>query len=199
MMMTMCWILPSPLAAARRAGAEGAPPAIAPMPRTMTTATIAGSAGSAGNHLRRRGRSGRVVPRMLRLLSDGRGRVDAGRRSPQARRRCRWPLPSETPTRWKTCAGDDRRGAVAPAGRSAAEAVALHRDRQAVPRQSEHPGGLRLVAVRAPQRLADRRLLGVADQPLEIEIGARVDAGGGGQAAAPHSLRQQADGPRAAG
>src|SRR6202035_2903133 len=69
MMMTMCWILPIPLASARRAGGAGALPAITPMPSTMAAAATAGS------HRRRRGLSGRVVPRMLRLLSYGGGVV----------------------------------------------------------------------------------------------------------------------------
>src|SRR5229473_2520780 len=95
------------------------------------------------------------------------------------------PPPDETPERWRTCARTSprlHRGGlwVDPAAEcnrisrgehSAPEAVALHLDRQAVARQAEHPGGLRLVAVRAPQRLADRRLLGVADHSPEIEIG----------------------------
>src|SRR5262245_50429914 len=56
------------------------------------------------------------------------------------------------------------------------EPVALHLDRQAVPRQPQQAGGLRLVAVGAAHGLADRRLLAGADQLLQVEVGGGVDA-----------------------
>src|SRR5579864_1854433 len=146
MMMTMCWILPRP-AAAGRAGAAGAPPAIAPIPSAVAAAAPASQPG------RRRWAPSKkappsmplVAPRMVFLLDD---RLPAAIARASDRR---------GPVLVKLAAGGKpaRRGAAGRAEerravprrrrgregqRLAAEAVALHLDRQAVARQAQQAG-----------------------------------------------------------